>query len=155
MSGPLVTLGYLHDPERTATSYVVLPGGEAINYRTGDLVRRPAAGRPITYLGRIDHQVKINGFRVELGEIEARLREATGADEVVALGWPKSESSALAVTAFIGDETADVDAARARLAEHLPDYMVPRRIHLLPELPLNANGKFDRKALVQILEDGA
>jgi amino acid adenylation domain-containing protein len=153
VAGPQVTLGYLDDPEKTAAAFVVPPGRSERFYRTGDLVRRPLGDGPIGYLGRIDHQVKINGIRVELGEIEAHLREASGVDEVVALGWPRSESSALAITAFVCADGLDAEAVRARMAEQLPDYMIPKAIHTLPELPLNANGKIDRKALVQILEE--
>ena len=154
VAGPQVTLGYLNDSAKTAAAFVVPPGRGERYYRTGDLVRRPGGGGPISYLGRIDHQVKINGIRVELGEIEAYLREASGVDEVVALGWPRSESSALAITAFVCSDALDTSAVRARMATQLPDYMIPKTIHVLPELPLNANGKIDRKALVQMLEEG-
>jgi amino acid adenylation domain-containing protein len=152
VAGPQVTRGYLNEPERTAAAFVVPPGRRQLFYRTGDLVRNPREGGPITYLGRIDHQVKINGVRVELGEIEAHLRTASGVEEVVALGWPRSESSALAITAFVCAAGLDTDAIRARMASQLPEYMIPRTIHLIPELPLNTNGKIDRKALLAILE---
>jgi acyl-coenzyme A synthetase/AMP-(fatty) acid ligase len=124
-------------------------------YRTGDRVRRPLDGRPMTYLGRVDHQIKVLGHRVELGEIEAVLREATGVDAVVALGWPLTESGAGAIVAFVGDLDVDVPAALAAARERLPAYMVPRAIHLLAKLPLNANGKFDRRALRERLEESA
>lgn len=155
MTGPQVTLGYWQDRERTDAAFVVPPGEEAVFYRTGDRVRRPLDGRPMTYLGRVDHQIKVLGHRVELGEIEAALREATGVDAVVALGWPLTESGAGAIVAFVGDLEVDVPAALAAARERLPAYMVPRAIHLLAELPLNANGKFDRRALRERLEGSA
>jgi amino acid adenylation domain-containing protein len=154
LEGPQVSLGYWQDPEKTAAAFVVPPERTQIHYRTGDLVRRPVAGEPITYVGRLDHQVKVNGHRVELGEIEAALRELAGVDAVVALGWPRTDAGAAAITAFAAGTEADPELLREALAARLPDYMVPRRIHLLDAIPLNANGKFDRGALVKLLEDG-
>jgi acyl-CoA synthetase (AMP-forming)/AMP-acid ligase II len=152
MTGPQVSLGYWQDDEKTAAAFVVPPGRDRVHYRTGDLVRRPVADEPIAYLGRIDHQVKVNGHRVELGEIEAALREIASVDAVVALGWPRTDAGAAGITAFIAGSEADPAELRATLAERLPDYMVPRQIHMLDAMPLNANGKFDRTALVTSLE---
>jgi amino acid adenylation domain-containing protein len=154
LTGPQVTLGYWQDPEKTAAAFVVPPGKSATFYRTGDVVRRTNSTEPMTYVGRVDHQVKINGFRVELGEIEHELRKASGVDAVVALGWPKTDAGASGVTAFIGDEAVDAEQVRNLVAQALPPYMVPREIHALSELPLNANGKFDRGALLRLLETG-
>jgi amino acid adenylation domain-containing protein len=152
LTGPQVTLGYWQDPERTAAAFVVPRDRSATYYRTGDLVRRPSGEEPLTYVGRIDHQVKVNGHRVELGEIEHALREASGVDAVVALGWPRTEAGAAGVVAFVGGRVADPDGVRRAVAATLPDYMVPREIHALDQLPLNSNGKFDRAALTRILE---
>ena len=154
LTGPQVTLGYWRDEERTAAAFVVPPGEEATFYRTGDRVRRPVDGRPMTYLGRVDHQIKVLGHRVELGEIEAALREASGVDAVVSVGWPLTESGAGGVVAFVGDLEVDAPAVLAALRERLPAYMVPRALHKLEKLPLNANGKFDRRALLESLEAG-
>lgn len=153
VSGPQVSLGYLKDPERTAAAFVRPPGRDELHYRTGDLVRRPAAeGGPIPYLGRLDHQVQIFGERVELGEIEAALRAESHTDAVVAVGWPVTAVGASGIEAFVGDERADAEELRLRLRALLPGQMAPRRVHVLPELPLNDNGKFDRKALTRMLE---
>jgi amino acid adenylation domain-containing protein len=153
LSGPQVALGYWRDPERTAAAFVVPPGRAAVHYRTGDRVRRPREGAPITYLGRLDHQIKVRGVRVELGEVEAVLREETGIDAVVAVGWPVTVTGADGVVAFVGDRNIDPAATRTRLRARLPIHMVPRAIVPLGELPLNASGKFDRRALLQTLDE--
>jgi amino acid adenylation domain-containing protein len=154
--GPQVTAGYWRDPEKTAAAFVRLEGRDGLYYRTGDRVRRPRAeGDPIRYLGRVDHQVKISGYRVELGEVEATLREATGIDEVVAVAWPKTEAGYGGIVAFVRASQVDAAAIRHRMSERLPDYMVPRVVRTLDEIPLNVNGKFDRPALIQLLSQSS
>jgi amino acid adenylation domain-containing protein len=155
VSGDQVTLGYWNDSERTEEAFVVPPGRSETFYRTGDLVTRANADAPLCYLGRLDHQVKILGHRVELLEIEALLRDASGRDSVAAVPWPRTESGAGGVVAFVAGGRVDVAGLRAALALQLPPYMVPRQIHELPELPLTANGKIDRRALEGRLERGA
>ncbi len=154
MTGPQLSLGYWQDAERTAAAFVTPPGSAKVFYRTGDRVRRPAGSAPLIYLGRMDHQIKIMGHRVELGEVEAAIREESGIDGVVALGWPITPGGAGAVEAFL-QTTGGVDAAelQQRLESRLPKYMVPRRLHAISELPLNSNGKYDRRALLQKLQE--
>lgn len=152
MAGPQVALGYLDDPERTRSAFVVPPGKDETHYRTGDRVVRSSNG-VLHYLGRLDHQVQVHGHRVELGEIESAIRDATGTGAVVALGWPELDSGVGGIVAFVvGDDAFDLAALRTKLAARLPDYMLPREVHVLRELPLNANGKFDRPALRARLE---
>jgi amino acid adenylation domain-containing protein len=156
VTGAQVTPGYWQDPERTAAAFVVPPGRDEIHYRTGDRVRRPVRdGEPLVHLGRLDHQLKVLGHRVELGEIEAVLREESGVDAAIAAGWPQTAAGAAGIVAFLGDTDVDVSSLRDAMATRLPEYMVPRRIELLDELPLNANGKFDRRALLASLDDAA
>lgn len=151
VAGPQVALGYLDDPERTRSAFVVPPGRAETHYRTGDRVVRGANG-VLHYLGRLDHQVQVHGHRVELGEVESAIRDATGT-AAVALGWPVTESGVAGIVAFVaGEDAFDLTGLRAKLAARLPDYMLPREVHVLPELPLNANGKFDRSALRAHLE---
>ena len=154
VAGDQVTLGYWNDAERTDAAFVTPPGWTERFYRTGDLVTRADAGSPLCYLGRLDHQIKILGHRVELLEVEAALRSASGRDSVAAVGWPRTESGAAGVVAFVAGGGEDLARMRAKLASRLPPYMVPRRIHTLPELPLNANGKVDRGALEALLANG-
>lgn len=152
MTGPQLTLGYFRDPERTAAAFVTPPGHDRVFYRTGDRVRRPLPGRPLVYLGRMDHQIKIQGYRVELGEIEAVLREEAGVDLAIAVGWPITPSGADGVVGFIAAGGAtDAATTRERAMRRLPPYMHPSEVRVVESFPLNANGKVDRKALQQML----
>jgi len=143
---------YLNRPELTAERFVPDPfSGRpgARLYRTGDLVRQQADG-VLMFLGRIDHQVKIRGFRIELGEIEATLRRHPGVAEAVVLARGGGEPGDLRLTAYVvgrQGEAPPVEELRGFLRSKLPVHMVPWAFVPLPALPLNANGKIDRKAL--------
>lgn len=152
MAGPQVAPGYWRDPVRTASAFVVPGAGSQVHYRTGDRVRRSGAEGLLRYVGRLDSQIKVHGHRVELGEVEAMLRKTTGLEAAVALGWPPSPAGASGVVAFLGSTEVDVPALLTALAAQLPAYMVPHQVHLLDELPVNVNGKFDRTRLHQLLE---
>ena len=152
LSGPQVVQGYWRDEEATARAFVSVDRHRY--YRTGDRVRRPNGAGPLCYLGRLDNQIKVLGHRVELAEVEAVIREETGVDAVVALGWPRVPSGAAGIAAFVADPRLDVTALRDRLALLLPGYMVPRELRTLRELPLNVNGKWDRDALIHLLDEG-
>jgi len=148
IGGELLGRGYLHRPDLSAERFVADPfstTGERL-YRTGDLVRWNGEGQ-LEYLGRIDHQVKIRGLRIELGEIEAQLLAQPEVREVVAVA--KDNRLQAYVSARAG---MDIDSAqlRERLGQILPDYMLPGAIVVLENLPLNANGKVDRKALPEV-----
>src|SRR5262249_42842142 len=116
-------------------------------YRTGDRARWLADGR-LDFLGRLDHQVKIRGFRIELGEIEAALGACPGVEATA--GLPREEPAGRRLVAYLAGFGLDPEALRTRLAATLPAYMVPGAFVLLPELPLTANGKIDRRALAGI-----
>ena len=153
LAGSQVTDGYWNNPEKTRRQFVRFPEtGETLWYRTGDLVKRGENGC-LYYLGRIDNQVKIRGYRAELQEIEVVLRKASQAEQVVAVPWPVIDGSADGVVAFVSG-VSDVDEVHIlnRCREALPDYMVPRKIYWLEEMPLNDNGKIDRKKLAKLLE---
>jgi len=152
MAGPQVALGYWEDSERTALAFVVPPGKDRVFYRTGDRVRRPTPDHPLVYIGRIDNQVKILGHRVELGEVEAVVREESGVDGVIAVGWPKNPGGAGGVEVFLQTEGPPSPDLKEKVGRRLPVYMAPRRYHCVPQFPLNSNGKFDRNALTNLLE---
>ena len=108
----------------------------------------------MTHLGRTDFQVKVLGHRVELGEIEAVVRERAGLDGVIAVGWPVTPSGCGGIEVFLEGDVNQKDVLRNAVASALPEYMVPRRFHCMSRLPRNVNDKFDRKALLKLLEEG-
>jgi acyl-coenzyme A synthetase/AMP-(fatty) acid ligase len=152
MNGPQMSIGYWKDPEKTAAAFVVPPGKTDVYYRTGDRVRRPIGDRPLTHLGRTDFQVKVLGHRVELGEIEATVRRISGLDGVIAVGWPVTPSGYGGIEVFIEVDAKEIDGLHNAVASALPEYMVPRRFHCMKRLPRNVNDKFDRKAMLKLLD---
>jgi amino acid adenylation domain-containing protein len=153
LSGSQVTTGYWNNPEKTREQFIHMPGDEnALWYRTGDLAKQDKYGC-LFYVGRIDYQVKIRGHRVELQEIEEVVRKACGTGQVASLPWPVRNGSGDGVVAFVsGIESLDHGRILAYCSGVLPEYMVPKKIILLNEMPLNVNGKIDRQQLVRILE---
>ena len=152
ISGEGVARGYLGRPELTADRFIAHPfvEGERL-YRTGDLARWLPDGT-IEYLGRMDEQVKIRGYRIELGEIETILRQQRGVRNAAVIARQDAAGDnyicAYVVTAE-GDNAAqyDVEQCRAELKKELPDYMVPSYFVTVDHLPVNSNGKLDRRAL--------
>jgi amino acid adenylation domain-containing protein len=143
-----VTRGYLNRPDLTAERFVPDPFGSEPGgrlYRTGDLVRYLPGG-DIEFLGRIDQQVKVRGFRIEPGEIEAALREHPAVRETVVIARPEPSGN-LRLIAYVVASGADNTEMRAFLAQRLPAHMVPSAFVALAALPLTPNGKLDRKAL--------
>jgi amino acid adenylation domain-containing protein len=148
IGGDGLARGYLNRSELTAERFVPNPFGDrgARLYRTGDLVRWTADGQ-IEFVGRNDGQVKIRGFRVELGEIETMLRKHPGVKDVVVVARDEDSDRRLVAYVVPAGDAPGWEALRAFLRERLPDYMVPSAFVALDKLPLNRNGKIDRRAL--------
>nr|WP_067856357.1 non-ribosomal peptide synthetase [Nocardia shimofusensis] len=142
IGGAGVADGYRGDPERTADRFVTVEGVRW--YRTGDMVRYLPGGF-LDFLGRADHMVKIRGYRVELGEVEAGL---LGLDAVTgAVAWSDGKDLRAAVTAT----GATGESLREQLTEALPSHMIPRSITVTEHLPLTSNGKYDRAKVQQLV----
>ena len=151
MAGPQLSLGYWEDAEKTEAAFVQPPGISETYYRTGDRVVRSEPGAPLLYLGRVDNQIKVQGYRVELGEIEAIIREQAETDVAVAMGHPVGTTGAEGIVAFISKPGCDLGELKKNLQGKLPSYMQPSELYHVEEFPLNANGKVDRKALLETL----
>ena len=156
--GAGLALDYLGQPALTAARFVPNPFAPGRLYRTGDWVRWRPDGT-LAFLGRRDTQIKIRGFRVEPGEIEARLLAGTGVKRAVVVAREGVRSPELVAYVVPTDPGADAGATTAALLAELraglPDYMVPAGIVVLPELPLTANGKVDRQALPALVRRAA
>ncbi|MEV0611822.1 amino acid adenylation domain-containing protein [Nonomuraea sp. NPDC050404] len=155
LGGECVGGGYLNDPERTARVLVAnpfpqIPGDEL--YRTGDLARVGEDGL-LYFIGRLDEQVKLNGVRVELGDVASAVADhpLVGSAVAVVLGEPPESTLVCCVTPRSPDDQPSPERLRAYAAEKLPAEQVPHQIAVLGALPLNHNGKTDRKALAALI----
>jgi acyl-coenzyme A synthetase/AMP-(fatty) acid ligase/acyl carrier protein len=151
IGGVGLTRGYLRRPELTAAAFGPDPfGGEEGSrlYRTGDLVRRLPDGG-LQFLGRADGQVKIRGFRIELGEIESALSRHPGVREAVASVWtsPGGEKRLVAYVVQGEGEGFTTTQLKAHLRAALPESMIPASFVVLDGLPVDPNGKVDRRSL--------
>lgn len=151
ISGSCLARGYLHNPQLSAEKFLQPAGfnGKRL-YRSGDRARWLADGR-IQYLGRLDDQVKIRGNRIELGEIESVIMQTPGVSAAVAVVTEPEHAADKKIVACLVADAAQpdlLDAVKARLKKTLPSYFLPADYLLLPRLPLNANGKTDKAALL-------
>jgi natural product biosynthesis luciferase-like monooxygenase protein len=143
--------GYLGDPGLTAERFIPSPfaGTSGMRlYRTGDLGRLQSDGR-IELLGRVDHQVKIRGHRIELGDIEFSLNKAPGVSTGVVIKQGEVAGEEKLVAYFTSNKEVDLNQVRGFLRKQLPPFMVPDEFHVINEFPLTANGKIDRRVLLK------
>jgi acyl-coenzyme A synthetase/AMP-(fatty) acid ligase len=148
-SGVCVGRGYVNDPERTRQAFLADPHrpGQRL-YLAGDYGRWRPDGK-LEFLGRRDSQVKISGFRIEIGEIENRLLRVPGVRDAAVVVTQRAGQKAL-VAFCTGHRPLDPGLLRDRLGQSLPAYMVPSAFHWRDSLPLTANSKIDRKTLTQL-----
>ncbi|MBD9399194.1 non-ribosomal peptide synthetase [Pseudomonas sp. PDM11] len=149
IGGTGVGRGYAARPGLTAERFVPDPFGAAGErlYRSGDLARWNAEGQ-LEYVGRMDFQVKIRGQRIELGEIEACLLASAALRQAVVMAHEGGAGTQLiAYVVAEAGQRIDQQALRSEVAAQLPAFMVPAQVIVLPRLPLNGNGKLDRRAL--------
>jgi amino acid adenylation domain-containing protein len=148
LSGPQLAQGYFGDPILTQRQFPVIGGRRW--YLTGDLGCQDSSGI-FHFLGRIDNQVKVLGNRVELEEVETHLRDICKSEMVAALAWPIEDGSAQGLVAFVSATEHSPSQVKQAMEKRVVSYMVPKVVHVLRALPLNSNGKVDRKALLRLL----
>lgn len=149
LSGPQLAVGYFNAPEQTADRFRDIDGRRW--YLTGDLGMRDSDG-VFHHLGRTDNQIKLKGNRIELEEVEMHLRRAAGSDMVAVVAWPVIDGSAQGLVGFCSS-TLDAATISGSMVKTLPRYMMPDPIHIVDSLPVNVNGKVDRRALVARLDE--
>ncbi len=157
ITGGGVAAGYWRRPELTHDRFIRIDGDSRVWYRSGDLGRVRSDGL-LEHIGRLDNQVKIRGFRIELEEIEFALREVTTEAEAAVVVAPNGRGEPTLVAFYRGADAAQNPrlasrTLRARLAERLPEYMLPARVIGLPHLPRTVGGKVDRDALRKVAAD--
>lgn len=139
--------GYLGQPELTAQRFVTYPFCQGNRlYRTGDLARWLPTGH-LEYLGRIDTQVKVRGYRIELSEIEQCIRSFDGVQDVLALVKEHSDGDKHIYAYILSQEDIDVNVLKRHLLQNLPQYMIPAFFIPLKHFPVKSNGKVDRAEL--------
>ena len=143
LSGPQVTAGYLNNEEKNKDVFFIENNEKY--YKTGDICFTDKDG-DYFYCGRTDHQVKIDGYRIELSEVEHHVRECTRHQGVVVLDR-KNENGSTYLHMFLENYFGNTENLTVALQAKLPDYMIPKVISNLASFPLNSNGKVDRKSL--------
>ena len=153
VAGPLVSRGYLNRPEKTAEVYVSNPFENndrfSTVYRTGDICRFTGSGL-VEYVGRQDGLVKIRGYRIELTEIDAVIREYESVRDVAVVAKDKAGGGKYVAAYVVSDEQVDFAKLAEFIAERKPPYLVPEAFMQIDSVPLNINGKIDRKKLPEI-----
>ncbi|SDR81481.1 amino acid adenylation domain-containing protein [Pseudomonas trivialis] len=153
LSGPQVADGYLNRPELTAERFIMREGYHERFYRSGDLVDVADNG-DLIYIGRADQQVKINGYRIELGDIESTFEQVADVLEVCVLPFKDAEWGDYLFCCFSSssDEASTVKQLKQRARKTLPGYMHPLRYKKIPVFPKTVNGKVDKRVIKNNLE---
>ncbi len=146
LGGVGLARGYINNPELTKEKFIFEPTIKEILYKTGDLVKWTPDGN-LQFIERIDNQVKIRGFRIELGEIEYNLLKHRSIKETVVVADDSDPNHKCLCAYFVSDAKLTALELKDFLSKRLPDYMIPAYFIPLKNLPLNANGKVDKKAL--------
>ncbi|QYN39145.1 non-ribosomal peptide synthase/polyketide synthase [Pseudonocardia sp. DSM 110487] len=150
VAGPQLARGYLDRPGLTASRFVAGPDGERL-YRSGDLARWTESGE-LVYLGRSDHQLKLRGYRIEPGEVEAALLQLDDIDGAAVSVQRDAQGRPRLVAHLVARAAIDVDQVRRHAATVLPEHMIPAVFAVVERLPLTINGKLDRDALPAVTE---
>lgn len=152
IAGDQVTKGYWKNIEKNESSffYKAVDGKRLRFYHTGDLCYKDEEG-DIMYSGRLDHQAKIQGFRVEMGEIEYHAREFLGGANVVCLAFD-NQDALTEIAMFIESSVFNPDDMLAYMRTKMPTYMIPTRLFFVPEFQLNMNGKIDKNILKSLIK---
>jgi amino acid adenylation domain-containing protein len=150
LTGPQLTAGYLNAPEQTSEQFVTFDDSHLVWYKTGDIVEQINSDC-LVYLGRMDDQLQVRGYRVELQEVDIAIRQAAGTDLAVCVPMLLAPGQADSLIAVIQGQSFDL--LTQKIIEHcrqlLPDYMVPSKVKFVDSMPLNANGKIDRQSLIE------
>ena len=146
IGGSGVARGYLNRPELTAEKFISNPFRMGRIYRTGDLAQWREDGN-LEFLGRIDDQVKIRGTRIELGEIDAVLREIPGVKDCAVIAREDSSGQKELFAFAVSEESLDLQHLRQTMGAFLPECMLPAYFAQIDKIPLNPNGKLDKRAL--------
>ncbi|WP_433581350.1 amino acid adenylation domain-containing protein [Paenibacillus amylolyticus] len=147
VAGAGLSRGYLNRPDLTAEKFVDDPFvSGAKMYKTGDFARWLPDGN-IEYIGRVDHQEKIRGHRIELGEVETALLNSTQIKEAIVIAREDETGTKQLCAYLVGEDAITIGELREALSQQLPNYMIPSYFVQLDQMPLTSNGKIDRKAL--------
>ncbi|MES9784126.1 MULTISPECIES: non-ribosomal peptide synthetase [Bacillus cereus group] len=149
IGGPGLSQGYLNRPELTIERFIknhIDPSKSEKLYKTGDIGRWLPNGE-IEYLGRADQQIKIRGFRLEIGEIENRIRAIKGIDDVAVIARMNKSNETELIAYIVSKNDLSMSNIKEQLKRDLPEYMLPSAFVTLEVLPLTTNGKLDRKVL--------
>jgi D-alanine--poly(phosphoribitol) ligase subunit 1 len=153
LGGPGVGLGYINNPQETARRFCqdpLIDGYRAMLYRSGDLVEAEAVTGVLRFRGRADNQVKLRGYRVELEEIDHAIAAYAGISRALAVVVHDANGASRLLAAYSGAKAEDA-RLRGHCASRLPPYMIPSCFTWLEDIPVNANGKADRRSVARLL----